>query len=105
MTASKYITIFRYVIYFASVFGLIFIATLSGHEYAWLSEMDSGMEELPIDNKVGDRAIIAFLTILFLVGLHTLLIWRSKRTLDQMALAVFGLIAISLWLYKFKFLL
>lgn len=105
MRASKFAALFRYFVYLVSIIGLIHIAISPSHEYQWMLEMDPEMGTLPVDNKAGSRAIVHALAILFIVGLHLLIIWGSKRKLDKINLALFLLIALSFWFYKFKVLL
>ena len=71
--------VWAWVAYAATALGLLVLAVLPGHKYAWMSAVDAATDPSALEDGSGNRALFAAVVMVLAVGLQALWLLKAGR--------------------------
>jgi ABC-type maltose transport system permease subunit len=90
--------------YAASALGLLVLAVLPGHKYAWMEAVDPAVDPTALVDGSGNRVVFATVVMLLAVGLQGLWLLKAGRahgTGHRVAPCLLIAAVLALWMLKF----
>lgn len=96
--------VWAWLAYAATALGLLVLAVLPGHKYAWMEAVDPATDPAALLDGAGNRVVFATVVMLLAVGLQALWLLKAGRTHGRAHRVVPGLLIVAvlaLWVLKF----
>jgi len=89
----------------ASGFGLLVLALLPGHKYAWMQAVDPATDPAALEDASGNRLVLATLVMLLAVGLQALGLFKGasvNSARHRVAAWLLMAAVVAVWAVKFR---